>query len=55
MKELEKHLQLNTKERIELNVKQKKEIEYVLQGTLKPKIGHFIWEINEKTLEIKKA
>lgn len=52
---VEPHLTLDTKERIELNVKKKQEIEYVLQGTIKPQVGHFIWELNEVTGEIKKA
>ena len=55
MKELETHLKLGTQERIELNLKKKKEIEYVLEGTIKPIKGHFIWELNEETGEIKKA
>jgi hypothetical protein len=55
MKELETHFKLGTQERIELNVKKKKEIEYVLEGTIKPIRGHFIWELNEETGEIKKA
>lgn len=55
MKELETHLKLEKQNSIELNVKKKQEIEYVLQGTIKPKIGHFIWELNEETGEIKKA
>jgi hypothetical protein len=55
MKELETHLNLDNQNRIELNVKKKQEIEYVLQGTIKPKAGHFVWELNEETGEIKKA
>jgi hypothetical protein len=55
MKELETHLKLGSQERIELNVKKKKEIEYVLEGTIQPIKGHFIWECNEETGEIKKA
>lgn len=55
MKELETHLQLGNQNKVELNVKKKQEIEYVLQGTIKPQTGHFIWELNEETGEIKKA
>ena len=55
MKELETHLKMDNRERIELNVKKKQEIEYVLQGTIKPQKGHSIWELNEETGEIKKA
>lgn len=47
MKELETHLKLDNQERIELNVKKKQEIEYVLQGTIKPQTGHFVWELSE--------
>lgn len=55
MKELETHLKLESRERIELNVKKKQKIEYVLQGRLIPNAGHFIWELNEETGEIRKA
>jgi hypothetical protein len=55
MKELETHLKLERQNTIELNVKKKQEIEYVLQGTIKPQTGHFVWELNEETGEIKKA
>ena len=55
MKELETHLKIDSQERVELNVKKKQEVEYVLHGTIKPKTGHFIWELNEETGEIKKA
>lgn len=55
MKELETHLKLEEQTRTEVTVKKKQEIEYVLQGTIKPKTGHFIWELNEETGEIKKA
>ena len=43
------------RERHEISVKKKQEIEYVLEGSLKPKRGHFLWEINTLTGEIKKA
>ena len=52
---VEPQLTLDTKERIELNIKKKQEIEYVLQGSVKPQPGHFVWEVNEVTGEIKKA
>ena len=55
MKELETHLKIENQNRVELNVKKKQEIEYTLLGKIKPKKGHFIWEINEETGEIKKA
>lgn len=53
MKELEIHLKLGNK--TEINVKKQQEIEYLLEGTIKPRIGHFVWEINEESGEIKKA
>jgi len=57
MKELETHLKVgvNSESRIEMNVKKQQEIEYVLEGTIKPKRGHYVWELNEETGEIKKA
>jgi hypothetical protein len=55
MKELETHLNSDNQNKTEINIKKKQEIEYVLQGTIKPKAGHFIWEINEETGEILKA
>jgi hypothetical protein len=55
MKELETHFKLNNQERVELNVKKQQKIEKVLQGTIMPQNGHFIWEINKETGEIKKA
>ncbi len=57
MKELETHLKVgvNSDSRIELNIKKQQEIETVLQGTITPKNGHFVWEVNEETGEIKKA
>ena len=53
MKEIESHLNINNN--IELNVKKKQEIEYVFEGTIKPKKGHIVWEINEETGDIKPA
>ncbi len=55
MNELEPHLKLDKQNTIELNVKKKQGIEYVLQGAIKPKSGHFIWEINEETGVVSKA
>jgi hypothetical protein len=52
-KHLSKHLE--PKNNIEFSVKKQQEIDYVFHGTIKPPIGHFIWEINESTLEVKKA
>ena len=55
MKELESNFILNSKENIELQIQKKQEIEYVLDGTIKPIKSHFIWELNKLTGEIKKA
>ena len=57
MKELETHLKVgvNNPNQTEINVKKKQEIEYVLEGTIKPQTGHFVWELNEETGEVKKA
>lgn len=49
MKELEK---INP---IEINVKKEKEIQYELLDKIIPYENHCVWEINNKTLEIKKA
>lgn len=53
MRELEQHLSAGIK--TEITVEKKQEIEYVLEGTITPKNGHTLWEINELTGEIKKA
>jgi len=51
MKELEpKHEQ-----KIEVSVKQKKQVEHSLIDKITPYEGHLIWEINTETLEIKLA
>lgn len=55
MKELETHLKVGKENRIEMNVKKQQEIEYILEGTIIPKKGHTVFEINEQTLEVKKA
>jgi hypothetical protein len=57
MKELETHLKIgvDSGNRVEMNVKRQQEIETVLQGTITPQKGHFVWEINEETGEVKKA
>jgi len=49
MKELEK---INP---IEINVKKEKEVQYELIDNIIPYNNHTMWEINIKTLEIKKA
>ena len=57
MKELETHLKIGNggETRTEMNVKKQQEIEYILEGTIKPIKGHFVWEVNKITLEVNKA
>ena len=56
MKELEPHIPLpGNQDKTEVSIKRRQEIEYVLQGTIKPKKGHFVWEVNENTGDVKKA
>lgn len=43
------------KNKTEIGIKKKIEIEHCLEGTIKPIKGHFVWEIDETTLKIKKA
>ena len=50
-----KELELNNKSKIEVSVKQKKQIEYQLVGKIIPFQGHKIWEINNETEEIDEA
>lgn len=50
-----KELNIKTETRIEVSVKQKKQIEHELVGNIIPHDGHTIWRINKKTLEIEKA
>lgn len=46
---------LKLENKVELNVKKQQQIESLLEGTIKPIKGHFVWEINEETGDIKKA
>jgi hypothetical protein len=50
-----KEVKLVESEKTELSVKQKKQIESELVGDIMPNKGHFLWSINNETLEIKKA
>lgn len=43
------------KAKMEVQVQQRKQVEYQLLGSLKPKNGHTIWEINEETGSINPA
>ena len=55
MNDFERHNQDLSRPEVEISIKQRKEIEYKLINTLKPHSGHKVWEINEKTKEIKEA
>lgn len=50
-----KELELKHETKIEVSVKQKKQIEHELIGKIIPHEGHIIWQINKETLEIEKA
>jgi len=50
-----KEISLDTKEKTELSIKQVKEIKHELIDKIIPYDNHTIWEINDKTKEIKKA
>lgn len=49
--------ELNTvfKDKQEVSIKQKKQIEHELIGKIMPHSNHVVWEIDKDTLEIKKA
>jgi hypothetical protein len=50
-----KELELKNETKIEISVKQKKQVEHQLIGKIIPFEGHTIWQINNETLEIEKA
>ncbi len=47
--------EFNPKSRIEVSVKQKKQVEHELIGNIILHEGHTLWQINKETLEIEKA
>jgi hypothetical protein len=53
MKELETNP--NNVIRTEINVKKQQKAEHTLEGTIKPKKGHKVWEVNEETGVIREA
>lgn len=55
MKELESKDFLGKKQDIESIILKQKEQEFTFIGSLNPKRGHNLWEINTKTLEVKLA
>jgi len=50
-----KELEIKQETKIEISVKQQKQVEYEYVGQIIPHEGHCIWEINNQTLEIQKA
>jgi hypothetical protein len=52
---LEAHTNLTEKEKIEISVKQQKQVEKELIANIIPHKNHTLWEINDKTFEIKEA
>ncbi len=50
-----KELEINNKDKTEISIKQKKQVEHRLIDKIIPYDGHKIWEINNKTLETQKA
>ncbi len=50
-----KELELKNETKIEISVKQKKQVEHELIGKIIPHEGHIIWQINKETLEIGEA
>jgi len=55
MKEFEKHSRDAEKQAIESIIKKKKEVELKYEDRINPHAGHILFEINEKTGEIKNA
>lgn len=52
---LESHTNLTEKERVEISIKQQKQVEKEFIGVIIPHNNHTLWEINNETLEIKEA
>jgi len=50
-----RELETKHETKIEVSVKQKKQIEHELIGKIIPHEGHVVWQINKETLEIEKA
>ena len=48
-------LKLIPETKIEISIKQKKQIEHELINKIVPYNGHVVWEINNETLEVEKA
>jgi len=50
-----KELEVKPKDKLEISVQQKKQIEKKLIGDIVPNNGHKIWKINEETMEVEEA
>lgn len=50
-----KELEIKQKDKLEISVKQQKQIQYDLINNIVPHNNHTIWKINKETLHIEKA
>lgn len=50
-----KEIELNNADKLEISVKQKKQIEKKFIGDIVPHNGHKMWKINQETLEIEEV
>ena len=50
-----KELEVKPKDKLEISIQQKKQIEKKLIGDIVPNNGHKIWKINEETMEVEEA
>lgn len=50
-----KEIELKIKDKTEVSIKQKKQVEKKLIGDIVPNNGHKTWKINKETLEIEEA
>jgi hypothetical protein len=55
MKELNQQTRIKQEQEIELSIKKKQEIDYVLLGSLRPQKGHKLFECNLSTGVVKEA
>lgn len=50
-----KEIELIKQDKLEISIKQKKQIEKKFIGDIEPYNGHKIWKINEETMEVEQA
>jgi len=55
MKELNQQTKIKEEQEIELSIKKKQEIDYILLGSLRPQKGHKLFECNLSTGVVKEA